>query len=73
MWNLRYNTNESIYKTETDSENRLTVAKKEGTEGEIEWEFAVSRCKLLYIEWIIIRFLLYSTGNYIQYLEIYNN
>ena len=32
MWNLKYDTNELIYKTETDSdtENRLAVAK--GTE-----------------------------------------
>ena len=32
-------------------ENRLVVAKGEGGEG-IEWEFGISRCKLLYIEWI---------------------
>ena len=32
MWNLKYGTNEPIYKTETDSdiENRLVVAKGEG-------------------------------------------
>ena len=31
MWNLNYGTNEPIYKTETDIENRLVVAKgKEG-------------------------------------------
>ena len=31
MWNLKYNTNESIYKTETDSdkENKLLVTKGE--------------------------------------------
>ena len=27
----------------------------------------ISRCKLLYIEWITGKVLLYSTGNYIQY------
>jgi len=27
MWNLKCGTNESIYRTETDSENRLVVAK----------------------------------------------
>ena len=27
MWNRKYGTNEPIYKTETDSQNRLTVAK----------------------------------------------
>ena len=32
MWNLKYDTNELIYQTETDSdiENRLVVAKGEG-------------------------------------------
>ena len=32
MWNLKYDTNELIYKTETDSqtENRLVVAKGRG-------------------------------------------
>ena len=32
----------------------------------MEWEFGVSRCKLLYIEWINTKVLLCSTGNYIQ-------
>ena len=32
MWSLKYNTNEHIYETETDSqtENRLVIAKGEG-------------------------------------------
>ena len=38
--------------------------------GGMEWEFVVSRCKLLYIEWINNKVLLYNTGNYIQYLVI---
>ena len=29
MWTLKYNTNELIYKTETDIENKLTVTKGE--------------------------------------------
>ena len=33
----------------------------------MDWEFGVSRCKLLYIEWINKKVLLYSTGKYIQY------
>ena len=33
----------------------------------MDWEFGVSRCKLLYTEWINNQVLLYSTGNYIQY------
>ena len=27
VWNLKYNTNELIYETETDSQNRLVIAK----------------------------------------------
>ena len=30
MWNLKYDTNEPTYETETDSENRLMVATGEG-------------------------------------------
>ena len=33
----------------------------------MEWEFGVSRGKLLYIEWIKNKVPLYSTGNNIQY------
>ena len=32
----------------------------------MDWEYGISRCKLLDIEWINSKFLLYSTGNYIQ-------
>ena len=41
--------------------------------GEMDWEFGISRCKLLYIEWIDNKVLLYSTGNYIQYPVIKHN
>ena len=34
--------------------------------GRMDWAFGISRCKILYIEWINNRVLLYSTGNYIQ-------
>ena len=47
-------------------ENRLVVAKREGEQGE-DRQFGVSRYKLLYMEWINNKVLLYSTGNYIQY------
>ena len=39
----------------------------------MDWEFGVSRCKLLYTEWINNKVLLYSTGNYIQYPVINHN
>ena len=48
-------------------EGRLVVAKGEWGGGGMDWEFGVSRCKLLHIEWINNKVLLYSTGNYIQY------
>ena len=41
--------------------------------GRMDWEFGVSRCKLLDIEWINNKVLLYSTGNYIQYPLIKHN
>ena len=75
MWNLNYDTNEHIYKTETDSdvEYRIVVAKGEEGRGGMYWEFGVSRCKLLHIEWINNKILLYSTENYIQCRMIKHN
>ena len=43
------------------------VAKGEWGGGGMDWEFGVSRCKLLHIEWINNKDLLYNTGNYTQY------
>ena len=51
---------------ELDTENRLVFAKGQGVGGGMEWEVEVSRCKLLYIECINNKVLLYSTENYIQ-------
>ena len=53
-----------------DKENRLVVAKEEGAGEEIDWEFEVSRCKLLCTEWINNKVVLNSTQNYIEYLKI---
>ena len=36
----------------------------------MDWKFEVSRCNLLYTEWINNKILLCSTGNYIQYLAM---
>ena len=49
------------------------VAKGEEAGGGMEWEAGVSRCRLLYIEWINNKVLLYSTGKYIQYPMINRN
>ena len=43
------------------------VTKGEGFGGEMDWDVGISRCKLLYIEWINNKILLYNTENYIQY------
>ena len=67
MWHLRYDTNEPIYKTETDSQTwriDLWLPKWGGGSG-MGWEFEVSKYKLLHIEWISSEALLYGTGNYI--------
>ena len=64
MWNLKYDTNEPIYEAERDSQTeiRLVVVQGEQGWGGVDWEFGVNRCKLLYIEWIDNKVLLYSTG-----------
>ena len=36
----------------------------------MDWEFAVSRCKLFHLEWISNEVLLYSPGNHVQFLGI---
>ena len=57
-----------IYETKTDSQTYRTDLwlPREG-EGRIDWEFGISRFKLVCIGWINNKFLLYSIGNYIQY------
>ena len=39
----------------------------------VDWEFGISRWKLVHTEWINNRVQLYSTGNYILYLVIKHN
>ena len=69
MWNLKYGTNELSYTAETDSQTQRTdlwLPSRRGSGGGSDWEFGVSRCKLLYKGWINNKVLLYKTGNYIQ-------
>ena len=47
----------------TDTENRLGVAKGDGTGGGRDWESGISRCKPVYIERINSKVLLYSPEN----------
>ena len=56
-----------------DIEKRLVVAKGECVGGRMEWEVGVNRYKLLYIEWMNNKVLLYSTENYIQFPMINHN
>ena len=51
----------------TDIENRLVVAKGKDVGAGLKWEIGVSRCKLLYIEWINNKVPLCSKENHIQY------
>ena len=53
--------------------NRLVVAKGETGGGRMNWEFGISRCKLLYIGWTNSKVLLYSTRNSIQHPVINHN
>ena len=59
----KYDTKEPIYKTETVSH---VIVKEKGTWKRTDWEFGISRYRLLYREWIN-KVLLYSTGCYSQY------
>ena len=60
--------NLSLKQKQNHGRREQTVAAKgEKVGGGMECEYGVSRCKLLYIEWIDNKVLLYSTENYIQY------
>ena len=62
--NLKYDTNELIYKRDSQRENKVVVTKGEVAGGGTDWEFGISKCKLVYIKWIDNKVLLYSMGNY---------
>ena len=49
------------------------VARRDQLWGRVDWEFGISRYKLLYTEWINNKILLYSIGNHIQYPVINHN
>ena len=66
IWKLIHGTKDRF----TDIEDRLAGAKGEwGREG----RFGINKCKLLYIEWISKKVLLYRTGNYLQYAGLSHN
>ena len=52
MWILKYNTDELTYEAETDSQiQRIDCGCQGGGGGRggKDWEFGISRCKLLYV------------------------
>ena len=56
---------------QTHRHRKLTMVTKGERVGRgINWEFGINTFTLLYIIYIINKYLLYSTGNYIQYLVI---
>ena len=70
--NLKYGTDEPIYRTETDAwpwEQTCGCQRGGGGNG-MDWEFVVVGCKLLHLKCISNEVLLDSTGNYIQSLVI---
>ena len=76
MWNLKYDTEEPIHETETDSQTERTalwLPRGRGGGRGMEWEAGVSRYKHLQIKWINNKALTYSTENYIQYPMINHN
>ena len=73
MQNLKCDTNELIYKTETDSKtwrSDMWLPAGWGCKSGMDWEFGVGRCKPLHLERISNEVLVYSTGNNIQSLGI---
>ena len=59
--------NLSTKKKQTLGHREQTGGGQRGGGGDgMDWEFGVSRCKILHLEWISSEVLLYSTGNYSQ-------
>ena len=68
MQNLTYGTNELIYETETRGYRNQTCCQGGGGRGRAgAGDRGQQTEAIIYTEWINIRVLLYSTGNYIQY------
>ena len=57
--------NLSTEKKQTPGHGEQTCGcQREGGRSGIDWEFRVSKCKLLHLEWISNEILLCSTGNH---------
>ena len=61
MWNQKKNdTNGLIYETNSQTQNKLSYQGEEWGEGIVK-EFGIDKYILLYLKWITIKDLLYST------------
>ena len=68
----KYDTNEPIYKTEADlGHGKQTCCQGGGGRRGMDWEFGVGGCKILHLECLSNKVLLYSTENYIQSPGLY--
>ena len=67
------NVSTKLKQTHRHREQTCGCQGRSGSGGVKDWEFGISRCKLLYREWINNTVLLHSTGNYIQYPVINHN
>ena len=65
--------NLSTKQKQTHRHREQTCDCQRGGGGGKDWEFGISRCKLLHLEWINNKVLMNSTGNYIQYSVINHN
>ena len=65
LWNLKYGTDDSIYKTETDQGQgeQSCGIQGEGGRGKMSGQFRVLESKLLFLKWMGNGALMYSTGN----------
>ena len=65
MWNLKYGTNELIYRTERTHRPREQTCGCQGGGGRsrMDWGFEVGKHKLLHLELISNEVLLYSIGS----------
>ena len=59
MWNLKYDTNELIHKKTHRYREQMCGCQGGGRGGGMGWGLEISRYKLLYIEWINNKVLLY--------------
>ena len=66
--------NLSTEKKQTHGHREHTCGCQGGEGGSgMDWEFGVSRCRLLHLEWIGNQVLMHSRGNYVQPLVTEHN